>query len=108
MGAQAGDGVVDVVDCQHDAMPGPACWAAGSPARRRTSRGCGTWTAPACCGRPGSDHRDLAPDAVESDGAVRPKAFDLPVPSSSMPSSVKNAASQARPIRPRSNAFGPG
>src|ERR1700687_1499391 len=26
----------------------------------------------------GPHHRDVAPDAVESDGAVRPKAFDLP------------------------------
>jgi hypothetical protein len=27
----------------------------------------------------GPHHRDIAPDAVESDGAVRPKAFDLPL-----------------------------
>src|SRR5712691_2074549 len=27
----------------------------------------------------GPHHRDVAPDAVESDGAVRPKAFDLPL-----------------------------
>ena len=27
----------------------------------------------------GPHHRDVAPDAVESDGAVHPKAFDLPL-----------------------------
>jgi hypothetical protein len=27
----------------------------------------------------GPHHRDVAPDAVESDGAVRPAAFDLPL-----------------------------
>jgi hypothetical protein len=27
----------------------------------------------------GPHHRDVAPDAVESDSAVRPKAFDLPL-----------------------------
>jgi hypothetical protein len=33
---------------------------------------------------------------VESDGAVRPETFDLPLPSSSMPSSVKNATAASR------------
>ena len=39
----------------------------------------------------GVRNRDLAPDAVASDGAVHREAFDVPLPSSSMPSSVKNA-----------------
>jgi hypothetical protein len=74
---QAGDGVVDVVDREHDAMQ------AKCVGRRvlRLGGGC-RWCLVLAqlqlavpIRRP--HHRDLAPDAVESDGAVHPRAFDL-------------------------------
>src|ERR1700726_1943388 len=77
MGAQAGDGVMDVVDSEHDAMQaqrvGRRVLRLGAVRRGGVVPGqlqlaVAVW---------GPHHRDLAPRAVESDGAVRPEAFDL-------------------------------
>ena len=77
MGAQAGDGVVDVVDGEHDAMQaqrvGRRVLRLGAERRGGAVPG---QLQPAVAVR-GPHHRDLAPDAVESDGAVRKQAFDL-------------------------------
>src|SRR5829696_904640 len=77
VGAQAGDGVVDVVDGEHDTMQ------AQRVGRRALRLGADRrggvvlrQLQPAVAVR-GPHHRNVAPDAVESDGAVRPKAFDL-------------------------------
>src|SRR5512140_1643432 len=75
--AQAGDGVMDVVDSEHDAMQ-------AQRAGRRVLRLGAVRRGGVVLGQlqlavavRGPHHRDLAPDAVESDGAVRPGAFDL-------------------------------
>src|SRR5438132_5946128 len=78
VGAQAGDGVVDVVDGEHNAME------AQRVGRRVLRDGTGRrggvvlGQLQLAVAVRGPHHRDVAPDAVESDGAVRPKAFDLP------------------------------
>src|SRR5467141_3246131 len=79
VGAQAGDGVMDVVDREHDAMQAQrvgrrVLWPA---AGRRGGVVLGQLQLAVAVRGP--HHRDLAPDPVESDGAVRPKAFDLPL-----------------------------
>src|SRR6266496_463414 len=77
VGAQAGDGVVDVVDGEHDAMQ------AQRVGRRVLRLGAGRrggvvlGQLQLAVAVRGPHHRDVAPDAVESYGAVRPKAFDL-------------------------------
>src|SRR5271155_1921400 len=77
VGAQAGDGVMDVVDSEHDAMQ------AQRVGRRvlRPAAGRRGGVVPGqlqlAVAVRGPHHRDLAPDAVESDGAVRKEAFDL-------------------------------
>ena len=77
MGTQAGDGLVDVVDSEHDAMQtqrvGRRVLRPGVGRRRGVVLGqlqlaMAVW---------GPHHRDVAADAVESDGAVRPEALDL-------------------------------
>jgi hypothetical protein len=77
VGAQAGDGVVDVVDGEHDAMQaqrvGRRVLRVGDDRRGGVVLG---QLQPAVAVR-GPHHRDVAPDAVEPDGAVRPEAFDL-------------------------------
>jgi hypothetical protein len=77
-GAQAGDGVLDVVDGEHDAMQ-------AQRVRRRVLRpgahrrgGVVPGQLQLAVAVRGPHHRDLAPDAVQADGAVRPAAFDLP------------------------------
>jgi hypothetical protein len=96
VGAQADDGVVDVVDGEHDTMQaqrvGRRVLRLG--ADRRGGLVIRQLQLAMAVGGP--HHRDVAPDAVEPDGAVRPNAFDLPLPSSSMPSSVKNATAASR------------
>jgi len=79
VGAQPGDGVVDVVDSEHDAMqaqrigrrvlrPGADRRGDVVPAQLQLA-----------VAVRGPHHRDLAPDAVQADGAVRPQALDLPL-----------------------------
>jgi len=70
---------MDVVDSEHDAMQ-------AQRAGRRVFRLGAVRRGGVVLGQlqlavavRGPHHRDLAPDAVESDGAVRPKAFDLPL-----------------------------
>ena len=79
MGVQAGDGVVDVIDGEHDAMQ--AQRVGRRVLRLGAGRGGGVVLGQlqlAVAVR-GPHHRDLAPDAVEPDGAVRPRALDLPL-----------------------------
>ena len=77
MGAQAGEDVLDVVDGEHDTMQaqrvGRRVRRLGADRRRGVVL---RQLQPAVAVR-GPHHRDVAPDAVESDGAVHPKAFDL-------------------------------
>jgi hypothetical protein len=79
VGAQAGDGVMDVVDSEHDAMQaqrvGRRVLRAGAVRRGGVVLG----QLQLAVAVRGPHHRDLAPDAVESDGAVGPKAFDVPL-----------------------------
>jgi hypothetical protein len=70
---------MDVVDSEHDAMQ-------AQRAGRRVFRLGAVRRGGVVLGQlqlavavRGPHHRDLAPDAVESDGAVRPEAFDLPL-----------------------------
>jgi hypothetical protein len=79
VGPQAGDGVIDVVDGEHDAMQ-------AQRAGRRVLRLGAVRRGGVVLGQlqlavavRGPHHRDLPPDAVESGGAVRPQAFDLSV-----------------------------
>ena len=78
MGAQPGDGVMDVIDGEHDTMQ------AQRAGRRVLRPGAGRrgGVVPGqlqlAVAVRGPHHRDLAPDAVESGGAVRPEPFDLP------------------------------
>src|SRR5215510_12071807 len=77
VGTQAGDGVVDVVDGEHDAMQaqrvGRRVLRLGADRRG----GVVLRQLQLAVAVRGPHHRDVAPDAFESDGAVRPKAFDL-------------------------------
>jgi hypothetical protein len=77
VGAQAGDGVVDVVDGEHDAMQaqrvGRRVLRLGADRRR----GVVLRQLQLAVAVRGPHHHDVAPDAVESDGAVREQAFDL-------------------------------
>src|SRR5438309_1147452 len=79
VGAQPGDGVMDVVDSEHDAMQaqrvGRRVLRLGADRRGGVVPG----QLQLAVAVRGPHHRDVAPDAVESDGAVRPKAFDLPL-----------------------------
>src|SRR6266849_4372703 len=79
VGAQAGDGVMDVVDSEHDAMQaqrvGRRVLRLGADRRG----GVVLRQLQLAVAVRGPHHRDVAPDAVESDGAVRPKTFDLPL-----------------------------
>jgi hypothetical protein len=77
VGAQAGDRVVDVVDGEHHAVQ-------AQRVRRRVLRlgagrrgGVVLGQLQLAVAVRGPHHRDVAPDAVESDGAVRKQAFDL-------------------------------
>ena len=76
MGAQAGNGVMDVVDSEHDAMQAQRVGRRPRPAAGRR-RGVVPGQLQLAVAVRGPHHRDLAPDAVESDGAVCKEAFDL-------------------------------
>src|SRR5579859_3788990 len=77
VGAQAGDGVMDVVHGEHDTMQAQRVgWRVlRSGVRRRGGKVRAQFQLPVAVR--GTHHRDLAPDAVEPDGPVRPAAFDL-------------------------------
>jgi glycosyltransferase involved in cell wall biosynthesis len=77
VGAQAGDGVMDIVNSEHDAMHAQRVGrrVLGLGAVRRGSMVLGQLQLAVAVRSP--HHCDLAPDTVESDGAVRPEAFDL-------------------------------
>src|SRR5258708_38335669 len=77
VGAQAPDGVVDVVDGEHDAMHAQRVMrrALRLSAGRRGGEVLGKLQPAVAVW--GSHHRDVAAHAVESDGAVRPRAFDM-------------------------------
>src|SRR6185437_5570723 len=77
VGAQAGDGVVDVVDSEHDTMQaqrvGRRVLRLGADRRG----GVVLRQLQLAVTVRGPHHRDIAADTVESDGAVRPEALDL-------------------------------
>src|SRR5260370_37909926 len=77
VGAQAGDRVMDVVDGEHDAMQaqrvGRRVFRLGAGRRGGVVLG----QLQLAVAIRGPHHRDVAPDAVQSDGAVRKEAFYL-------------------------------
>ncbi len=75
--AQARDGIVDVVDCEHDAMQAKRVGRRALRCRAERRGGVVLGQLQLAVAVRGPHHRDVAPDAVESDGAVGPEAFDL-------------------------------
>jgi hypothetical protein len=77
--AQTGDGVVDVVDGEHDAMQAQRVGWRDLWLEVGRRRGVVLSQLELAVAVRGPHHRDVAVNAVESDGEVRPKAFDLPL-----------------------------
>src|ERR1700677_1516621 len=77
--AKAGDGVVDVVDGEHDTVQAQRAGRRILRLSGRRRRGMVLTQLQLAVAVGSPHHRDLALDAVETDGAVRPHAFDLPL-----------------------------